>query len=106
MYLQNQLTPENWIKQQREDYKQTHQNPATSYNHKIDMESLNKADVSISEWVSAAVAAIMEQKETAAKLTELTRVAGETIARAAASCIQAGNKSKRPVSGQGPAGGF
>ena len=54
--------------------------------------------------MSAAVSAITEQKDTAAKLTELTRVAGETIAGAADSCIQAGNKSRRPVSG--PAGDF
>ena len=114
IYWPSHLTPENGIRQQSEDYKQTHQNLPAPFNRKADAEagkqSHNEAKAAISEAVSEAVSvavvAIMEQKEMSAKLTELTRVAGETIARAAASLIEAGNKSKRPVSGQGPEGGF
>ena len=47
---------------------------------------------------------VTEQKETAAKLTELTRVAGETIAAAAAELNEAEHKYMKPASGQGSAG--
>ena len=101
MYLQSQLTPENWMGQQREDFKQTKQNLPASSNHKIDTESYIKAEAAISESVSKAVGAIMAQKSMTAKLTELTRVAGETIAEAAASLNKEADRSIQPASGQG-----
>ena len=103
-YLQSPLTPDKWTKQQREDYKQAKQNSPSSSNHNFDMESYTKAEAAISGSVSKAVEAIMAEKEMAAKLTELTRVAGETIAAAAAELNEAEHKSMRPVSGKGSAG--
>ena len=103
-YLQNQLTPGKWTKQQRGDYKQPKLNSPASSNHKIDTESYIKAEAAISGSVAKAVEAIMAQKEMAAKLTELTRLAGETIAAAAAGMNEAENKSRRPAPGQGSPG--
>ena len=113
MYQQSHLTPENekaiaGVRQEIEDYKINNQNePATSsqmLDNEADKVAYNEAEAAISTAVSKAVGAIMNHKEMADKLTELTRVAGETIGEAASSVN--GDKTKSPSSEQeqGPGG--
>ena len=116
MYQQSHLTPENeraiaGVRQEIEDnmYINNQNQPATSsqiLDTEADKVAYNEAEAAISTAVSKAVGAIMNHKEMAEKLTELTRVAGETIGEAALSVNGAGDQTKSPSSEQeqGPAG--